>query len=158
MQMKIMKTTKLYLKLKDWIYRQFVSKSLIELRQEAYDRGYDHGSKQFEEKLDYIVNERYTAQHWLVNPDDVLTVNDKGFVFLNGKSITDIEVKELKAEVKAFKNFKLWRILQETIRQKAIEKSVLQSKNFDEVVAGKMMIHNIGIIKSIVELIDNYKF
>lgn len=159
-----MKTIIIYSKIKDWLYRKLIAKGLQELREEAYQKGYKHGSEQFEEKVAYLINERYTAQHWLVNPDEVLTVSDgtsgfpKGVVFLNGNKITEIEVKELKSEIKAFKNFRLWRILQETLRQKAVEKSVLTSTNFEEVLAGKMMIHNIGIIKSIVDVLDNYKF
>lgn len=145
-------------KIKDLLYKKFISKGLQDIRKEYYDKGYEHGKHEFDEKLDWLVNEKYTSKDWLVNPDGVLTVSDKGIMYLNGEQISDLEKKGLKAEVQALKSFKLWEIMQETLRQKAIEKAVLTSTDYEQVLAGKMMIHNLGIIKSIVDAVDKYKF
>lgn len=150
-------------KIKDWLYRKFISKGFLELKKEAYDNGYNHGKNEFNEYVDAMVNMRLSKDHWLVNPDDVLTVNERQIVFLNGEQISDIEIKELKAEAKAIKNMKLWRIMQETLRQKAVEKSVITSDASvlrdvnPELISGKMMIHSLGIMKSIVDVLDKRK-
>lgn len=145
-------------KIKNWIYSNFLSKGIQEIRQESYDKGYDHGKNEFQEDLNWLVNQKYTESNWLVNPDSVMTVDSKGRAFLLGRELTAIESKELKSEAKAMMAMKIWKIMQETIRQKAIEKSVLTSTNMDEVITGKSMIHNLGIIKSIAELMAEYKF
>lgn len=95
----------------------------------------------------------YTAQHWLVNPNEVITCDNKGVVKINNELITTQEINNLKQEVKTLEQLRIWQIFQETIKQKAIEKAVLQSENYEQVLGGKLMIHNLGIIKSIVELI-----
>jgi hypothetical protein len=81
---------------------------------------------------------------------------DKGVILLAGQPISEIEVQNLKEEVKALKNFRMWRILQETVRVKAIEKGLLNATNWEETLSGKMMLHNLGLLKSIVDVIDTY--
>lgn len=47
--------------------------------------------------------------------------------------------------------------MQETIKQKAIEKGMLQSTDFEQVLSGKLMLHNLGIMNSIVDLIKSLR-
>ncbi len=145
-------------KFKNWIYSKFLSQDIQQIRQVAYDKGYDHGKNEFQDELDWRVNQKYTEVNWLVNPDSVLTVDQKGRAFLLGRELSDIEAKELKSEAKALMNLKIWKIMQETLRQKAIEKMALTSTGWEEVLTGKAMIHGLGIIKSIAELMADYKF
>jgi len=111
-----------------------------------------HRLKKFEDEVLKKATELYTAKNWLVNPYEVMECDKKGLK-INGEAVTEIELKNLKQEVKTLEQFRIWQIIQETLKQKAIEKAVLQSENYEQVVAGKMMIHNLGIIKSIVNLI-----
>jgi hypothetical protein len=92
-----------------------------------------------------------------VDPLEVLVVTKDHKMFIGSEPITEIELKNLQQEVKALKSFRVWRILQETIRQKAIEKGLIQSVVWEETLAAKMMIHNLGIIKTIVEVLDTYR-
>lgn len=78
-------------------------------------------------------------------------------IFLGSSKITDIEMKNLQQEAKVLKNFRLWKVLQETVRQKAVEKGVVESTNWEQTLSAKMMLHNLGILKSIVEVLVTYQ-
>jgi len=158
---------KYLVKIKELLYRKLLSDQYLKWRMEAQKRGYEQGyadaEEQYKAELEFH-KERYSLiqREWVVDPEDVLTVNDKGIILLNGEQISDLEAKELKAEAKAIKNFRLFKILQETLRQKGIEKSVLHStdlsstKGNEAVLGGKMMIHAIGVQKSIVDVLEKY--
>lgn len=137
--------------LKRWGYKTFISKYYVESVIEAQNRGYRYGVNDVEEKY-----HSFAKESWHVEPYDVLKVNQLGQVFLGGEPITENEMNELKAEVAALKGFRLWDVFQETIREKAIDTAVLKSHNYEETLSGKLMIHNLGIMKSIVETIDKY--
>ncbi len=100
------------------------------------------------------------ANSWLIDPDYVFSVGKSGQIILDGAQITTPELKSLKSEVKALKEFRLWKIIQSTLRTKAIEKAVLTStdlyslKGNEQVLAGKMMVYNLDIIKTIITAID----
>lgn len=89
-----------------------------------------------------------------VDPLDVLVVDKDRKMSLGGAPITDIELKNLQQEVKALKAFRLWGIFQETIKQKAIDRGFLESLDWEQTLSGKMMVHNLGILRSIVEVIE----
>lgn len=91
-----------------------------------------------------------------IDPTQVLQVAKNGMLLLNGEPITEIELTNLQQEVKALKNFRVWRIMQETVRERAIEKGLLTSTKWEETLAGKMMIHNLGLLKSIADVLEGY--
>ncbi len=92
-----------------------------------------------------------------VNPFDVLTVTKNGLILLNGEQIAEAELKQLKGEVGALKEFMVWRVLNQTVRQKAIEMSMYQSTSFEQVLSGKLMLHVLGLQESIMKVIDDAK-
>lgn len=95
------------------------------------------------------------AWEWsVVDPTQVLVVGQDRKMTLGGEVITEIELKNLKAEVKALKNFRVWRIFQETIKQKAIEMGFVKADNWEQTMSGKMMLHNLGILRSVVEVLE----
>lgn len=87
---------------------------------------------------------------------EVLLATKEGILLL-GSPITDMELKSLQEEVRALKQFRIWKIMQETIRHKAIEKGITLSTQWEEVLAAKMMLHDLGIMKSVVDAIEGYK-
>jgi hypothetical protein len=95
------------------------------------------------------------AKEWEVSPRDIITINSQGALLLGGEAITQNELEILDKEAMFLKNSRLWQIMQMTIRQKAIEKAVLMSTDFEQVLSGKLMIHNLGIQKDILEKILN---
>ncbi len=84
----------------------------------------------------------------------VLRASTKGVVFMGTEPITETELKSLKEDVKTLKSLRLWPILHETLRQKAIEKGLVDSKTWEETLSAKMMLHNLGIITSILGVIE----
>jgi hypothetical protein len=95
------------------------------------------------------------AKEWEVSPRDVISINPQGALLLGGEAITQNELEILDKEAIFLKNSRLWQIMQMTIRQKAIEKAVLMSTDFEQVLSGKLMIHNLGIQKDILDKILN---
>lgn len=137
---------------------QLLTKEQIESdKRLEYQRGYEDGQQKSEQLIDKLATDRYTDKHWLVNPVNVLYASESGQVFINREPITKDEIKVLKEEIRYLTNCRIWSIFQETLRAKAIEKAVMHSTNFEQVLAGKMMVHNLGIIKSIVETIEKLK-
>lgn len=102
-------------------------------------------------------------ESWSVNPQSVFSVSNTGLILLNGEQITSQELKNLKSEVRALKEFQIYNILQNTLRQKAVEKAVLTStdlyslKGNEQVLAGKMMVYSLDILKTIIESVDKAK-
>ena len=99
----------------------------------------------------------------LLNPNEVISVDPttKG-VYVNKELITEKEVQQLQAEVRALVHFRIWDMFQETIKARAIEMTMLSSAlDKDEVklarmMAGQMMLHNLTIMQQIVNTIDQY--
>jgi len=88
------------------------------------------------------------------NPLHVFDIAPSGIVYLNQEPITKEKAKELKSEASLLKSMTIWSVLQETLRQEAVKKAVVFSKNWEETLAGKMMLANLGIIKRIIDTIS----
>lgn|SRR5574343_277998 len=105
-------------------------------------------------------------KRWLIGklicavvPDDVISApkGNHSLIYLNGQQASETEIRTLKAEVSALKNFRLWSIFQETVRQMAINKGMNESLNYEQVLSAKMMLYVLDVQKSIIETIDRYK-
>ena len=86
--------------------------------------------------------------------------NEKGETVgltLGGEKLSDEAIKELKGEIDYLKKTRIWSILNETVRKLAIDKAINQSTDFEQVLSGKMMLHDLGIINSIIGAIDSVK-
>lgn len=83
-------------------------------------------------------------------------------MYVNQELITEKEVAQLQAEVRALVHFRIWNMFQETIKARAIEMTMLSPAiEKDEVklaqlMGGQMMLHNLNIMQQIVNTIDNY--
>ena len=84
---------------------------------------------------------------------DIITTTPKGAVKLNGIAVTANEVKQLQAEIKALENFRIWGIMTDSLRYVAYDKIFNRSVNFDDVIAGKMMLYNLGVQSDIIKTI-----
>lgn len=90
-----------------------------------------------------------------VDPHSVFTVSQDRKILLGGAPITENEYKRLQDEAKAFKNSRLWQVMHETVRQKAIQTGFVEAETWERTMSGKMMLHNLGVLKSIVESLTN---
>ncbi len=140
-------------------------KKFSEETEKRIDQIYIDLCKEYEAKYQYekdILHKNQLAQ-WSVDPDYVFSVSKTGIIMLNGQQITIRELKNLKSEVRAIKEFQIWKVLQNTLKQKAIEKGMLQATDLyslagnEQVLSGKMMIFNLDIFKTIIDRIDSAK-
>jgi hypothetical protein len=47
--------------------------------------------------------------------------------------ITEVEWKQLKEEAKLIKSLRIWRILQETVKNKALENAIIHNKSWEDI-------------------------
>jgi len=134
---------------------------LADAKSESFTSGFGQGFRKGVDETELRLKESLALQRQMlerdsipldyqVNLHDVLSIT-KGKFFLNGREVEADELSALKGEAISLSNFRLWAIIQETIKQKGIEKAVLESKNWEEVLAGKMMLHDLGLIRSIIQ-------
>ena len=98
--------------------------------------------------LSYLLN--------AVNPDNVVKA-DKGKIYIGGKPVSDSEVKMLEAEVKALEGFRIWSLMNETVRSQAMEKGFNNSLTYEDLLTSKLMLYNLDIINSIVRVFREKK-
>lgn len=77
-------------------------------------------------------------------------------LYISGAPIGEVELQNLKQEVRTLKQLHIWRIMQETVRNEAIEYGFFSSTDWERTLAGKMMVHNLGLLKSMVDAIEKY--
>lgn len=75
-------------------------------------------------------------------------------IFIGGKLADKSELQRLKQEAELLLSSHLWSILTETVKSKAIDQSLRESKTWEEVLSGKMMLHNLGLLESTVRAIE----
>jgi hypothetical protein len=124
-------------------------------KQKTYEEGFEAGKKDQKDYYDSLIEQRalnmYSAKNWLVNPNHVFSVTPNSNIpYINQEPITKDKAGQLKSEADLLDKFLLWSVLQETLKQKAINMAVMESTTFEQVMFGKAMIHNLGIMKAIV--------
>lgn len=150
-------------KIKDKIFKKFFKDQISKIQMEDAIKA-DQNTQKIREyylkQIEEIQNSVDPALSWMVDPNYVFAIGKAGQILLNGDQITTAELKNLKSEIRAFKEFHIYKIIQSTLRQKAIEKAILAStdlyslKGNEQVLAGKMMVFSLDVIKTIVEDID----
>lgn len=97
-------------------------------------------------------------QKWTaVDAKDVLVADKKRGLLFMGEPLTDLELQNLKQEARTLKHFRLWHVFQETVRQEAIEQGLVNATNWEMTLSAKMMLHCLGIMASIVNVLDLYE-
>ena len=142
------------------LFKKFFSEQIekdIESRlsstwEEAERQGYDKAKVYFNEQVEREVTRKYSISNWLVDPNRVFVVTKSG-AYLGLDPLPKAKAKDLKTIAVLLKDSMLWDLLHNTLRQKAVDKSVIESTNWEQVLFGKAMIHNLGIIKALVEYI-----
>jgi hypothetical protein len=84
--------------------------------------------------------------------DDVLTVKN-GVIHIGSKPILDTELRAMIAEAKALENFAIWKIINESIKQDAINRGWNNATSIDDLNTGKTMFYTLDLQNSIIRLI-----
>ncbi len=99
-----------------------------------------------------IIN--YLFRHLLnaVVPEDVIKT-EKGKLLIGGIEVQDTELRSLIAEVKALEGFRIWKIMNETIRSEAMDLGFNKSLTYDDLKTSKMMLYTLDVFNSIIKVI-----
>lgn len=85
---------------------------------------------------------------------DVLTVSKDGRLYLGKDLMTEVQQRNLKAEVKFFKETQLAKILFASLAERARLTMFERSTTYDDMKSGKLMLLSIDQQKQIVDAID----
>lgn len=138
-------------------FKDQIDKVKAEVFEEARIKAWDEVESHAEKRAEKIARDLFSAEHLVINPQNVMYVSEGGIVSLNREALTLEEKKRMKEEVRWLVESRIWQIFQETIKQKAIEKSIFQSTDWEQVLAGKMMLYNLRIMQDIVDSIAKIK-
>lgn len=96
-----------------------------------------------------------------VNPFEVIKHNKAtGTVILGGQKLTEAEIKGFKSDIAILNNLKLWKVLQESTKQYAIDWALTGTPLEDEKqeqlrhLTGKMWLQCLGTQQEIIKIIE----
>ena len=118
-----------------------------------YTRGKSDGFAMATKTDNDLINRRalnmFCEKNNVVNPHHIFDLTKTG-VYLGMEPATKEKAKELKQQASLLKDFLLWDVLQETIKNEAIHIGLKTSTNWEGTLQGKAMLINLDIIKGIV--------
>lgn len=89
---------------------------------------------------------------------DLLTYNKASkMYFLNGKQMSEPEVRILKEEAEYIKRTQLWGLVESNLTKKAHEKIVTESLNWEDVFFGKAMLYVVSVIQEFFKILVDVK-
>jgi hypothetical protein len=89
--------------------------------------------------------------------ENVLTANKAGVLFLDQKPIEGKKLANLKEQARLLKNGDLWIILTETMMFQAQRIMFNESKDFQDLINGKMVLYTLDVLQKTIEKIDKTK-
>ncbi len=78
-------------------------------------------------------------------------------LYVGGQALPENQINNLKEEIKFIERTEWWKICNETLRQKAIEKAIYKSTNFDDMRNAKEMLEVLKLINEINLVIKSWK-
>ena len=90
--------------------------------------------------------------------DDIVSFEGRGTKFLvkiNGITLTDQELRSLREESRYLVNTRIWKLITSTLADDAKQRMFEKSKNFDDMVAGKMALYTVDMQNKMVDIIAN---
>lgn len=120
----------------------------------------DNRIKELMSNIDQLAHQKLCETTFSVDPTYVVNAitgaDGKAVrILLGGEQASVLEIKNLKEEVKFFKNSRLFRLLMNTKRQKAQEMMFIKSTSFDDMRSGKMCLFNIDLDEKILKAIES---
>lgn len=106
-----------------------------------------------QQKMDiqHGVDRKFYAMNYLVDPLHVFQVSRSNIPYLNLEPIPKEKARNLHAEAKLIQGTELWGVLQNTLRQRAIDMSMKNSTEWGHVLPGKMTVYALDIVDSVVD-------
>ncbi len=92
-----------------------------------------------------------------VNAEDVFSYNPKGVLYLEGKPLTEGEIKSLQAEIKFLEETRIWKIYQNTLSQQAKSRMFDKAQSYEDLWSGKLMLKQLEVLRDINKIIKGWK-
>lgn len=89
----------------------------------------------------------------LVASDIIVQDEKTKSIYLGGVLVTDNEVSALQAEIKALEGMRIWSILNNTPKNKALEIGWNASTTLEHLNTGKTMYHTLDLQQSIINIL-----
>ena len=132
---------------------------------EGYKQGFEHANTQkgilsslqrVESVLTQINRPQTKADFDSVDTSQVLVAIKQGqnvILQLNGETLLPDKVDMLRQEAVVLLRSDLWRILQETVKNDAVNNFLVKGENWEEVLKGRAMLRNLDLQKRMVDAI-----
>lgn len=117
--------------------------------------------KEMREEIEQKAQTRLSELTYSVDPNEVIRatadrVGNSVSIKLGDKELSTSEVRTLKEEVKWYRQSNLYKIFQNTLKNKAQEVMFTKSITFDDMKSGKMCLLNIDIQENILKAIETF--
>ena len=93
-----------------------------------------------------------------VEPEDILSEDKIGRLYLRGQMMTDTEIMVLQNEATELVKTKIWKIMTETVIKEARDLMFEKAENIDHIRVGKALLYNVNTLINIVNKVNSYKF
>ena len=102
--------------------------------------------------LNYLLRHLFNA----MTVADIISTDPKTKeIVIDGQKIRPDELRALQAEIKAFKESRIWKLLHETTKYTAEQQIFINSVTPTDIVFGKAMLYNLSLQKSIMHVLEN---
>ncbi len=92
-----------------------------------------------------------------VNADDVFTYSPRGVLYLEGKPMTEGEIRSLQNEIAFLEETRIWKIYQNTLSEQAKQRMFEKAQNWEDVWSGKLLLKNLEVLRDINKIIKSWK-
>lgn len=104
--------------------------------------------------LNYLTNKLLHS----ISEEDILslvkTSNGQGYYLLGGKKISKQQLTHLKQDAAIIKEMEMWKILNATLTANAHKMMFINSKSFEDVISGKLMLYNLDVQNKIINTLS----
>jgi len=90
----------------------------------------------------------------VVVPNDVIR-DVRGVLYLGSEKMTEQELKNLQSEIKALEGFRVWSIINESVKRLAFERGWRDSTTMEQLNTAKTMYTTLDLQSSIINKIKN---
>lgn len=126
-----------------------------------HSNGYAEIVKKYKESAQFEIDSRAKLSELTYTTDPANIISIRGdqngipiLITIGTEKMTKIEVKNLKEEIKFYKQTRLYKILQETLKSQAQDMMFKKSKSYDDMQGGKYMLLNLDVQDRIMQGIE----
>ncbi len=100
--------------------------------------------------FDDLLNERISSLLGIVDERKVVREDKlRKFIFIGDEQITPERRHNLQQEAEVITQTELWSLMENTIRKSAHNKLMVEAKDLNDLLAGKMALYNLDLLKKI---------